>query len=287
MNVNQQQAEAWNGGESVHYVDHSDRYDRQLQPFVDALIDAARLEPHHAVLDVGCGCGVTTLSAARRARTAVGVDISEPLLAVAGERAQAASITNVEFVVADAQTYPFAEGEFDVIISQFGLMFFDDPMAAFKNLQRSLRPGGRLVFVSWQGLETNEWVMVVSDAVAQHLELPVLGGLTGGPGMFALEQPEEVTGLLQTAGFTHVEIEPLTPDILVGGGGTLDESIDFMLGMGIVRGLLGRLDPDARDAVLEAIGAALAERYESGVGITLGAAGWLISAVAETPDPHS
>jgi len=84
MNANQQQSDAWNGAEAVHYVDQSDRYDRQLAPFADALFARVQLEPHHSVLDVGCGCGVTTLIAARGARTALGVDISSPLLEVAG-----------------------------------------------------------------------------------------------------------------------------------------------------------------------------------------------------------
>ncbi len=148
MNANQRQAEAWNGSESVHYVDHADRYDRQLAPFVDVLFERVQLEAHQAVLDIGCGCGVTTLTAARSVRTALGVDLSQPLLEIAASRARAASIDNVEFVVADAQTYAFAESAFDLVISQFGLMFFDDPVSAFTNLRRALMPDGRAVFVS-------------------------------------------------------------------------------------------------------------------------------------------
>jgi len=278
MNANQQQSEAWNGAESVHYVDHSDRYDRQLAPFTDALLEYIQLEPHHAVLDVGCGCGATTLAAARGARTAVGADLSRPLLEVAADRARAASLDNAEFVVADAQTYAFAAGAFDLIISQFGLMFFDDPVSAFANLRQALAPGGRLAFVCWQGLEANEWVSVVGRAVAQHTELPVLGGQAGGPGMFALEDRDEIAALLDAAGFTQIEIEPISPTILLGGGGTLDESIDFLLGAGIARGLLGRVEPEARPAVIQAIRVALTERYEPGVGVRIGTGAWFVSA---------
>lgn len=278
MSANQQQSEAWNGGEAVHYVDHSDRYDRQLEPFADALFERVQLEPHHSVLDVGCGCGVTTLTAARRARTALGVDISAPLLEVATDRARSASLDNAEFVVADAQTYAFDEGAFDLVISQFGLMFFDDPVSALANLRRALAPRGQLAFVCWQGLEANEWVMTVGRPVAQHTELPTLGGLAAGPGMFALKDPDETAALLDAAGFTQIDIEPVSPTILLGGGGTLDESIDFLLGMGIARGLLGRLDPDARAAAIESVRVSLAGRYERGVGVRLGAGGWLVSA---------
>jgi ubiquinone/menaquinone biosynthesis C-methylase UbiE len=248
MNVNQQQSEAWNGAESVHYVDHADRYDRQLEPIAAALFQLVTLDPDSAVLDVGCGCGATTLTAARGARTALGMDLSKPLLEVAAERSRAASLVNAEFVNADAQTYAFDEGAFDLVISQFGVMFFDDPVTAFTNLRRALVPGGHTAFTCWRGLEANEWVSVVADAAARHVALPPLGGLTGGPGMFALKDPDETAALLDAAGFTQIRIEPISPTILLGGGGTLDESIDFLLGTGIARGLLGSVDPDARSA---------------------------------------
>jgi SAM-dependent methyltransferase len=278
MAANQQQAEAWNGGESVHYVDHADRYDRQLAPFVDALFGQARLEPDHSVLDVGCGCGVTTLTAARRARRVLGADLSEPLLGIAASRARSASIDNVEFMVADAQTHDFAEGTFDVLISQFGLMFFDDPVSAFANLRRALVPGGRAVFVCWQGLDANDWLMVVGREVARRAALPELGGLAGGPGMFSLEDPGETAALLDGVGFTQVSCESISPTILLGGGGTLDDAVDFLLGMGMARGLLGGVESGARAAVNDAVRASLAERYEPGVGVRLGTGAWLVSA---------
>lgn len=278
MGVNQGQVEAWNGGESVHYVDHADRYDRQLQPFADALLARADVQPYQAVLDIGCGCGVTTLAAASRARSALGVDISNPLIAVARQRAREQSVDNVDFTVADAQTHPFPADTFDLVISQFGLMFFDDPVTAFSNLRRSLAPRGRISFIAWQGLGANEWVCAVGDAVAQHVELPTLGGIAGGPGMFAHQEPDEVASLLGSAGFTAFEVESVTPDILIAGGGTVDEAVSFMLGMGIVKGLLGRLDDDARADAIAAVSSTLAHRNDRGTGVSIGAAGWLYSA---------
>jgi len=278
MTANQQQSEAWNGAESAHYVDHADRYDRQLAPFTDALFACAELGPDRAVLDVGCGCGATTIAAARCSRTVLGVDLSKPLLEIAADRARSASIGNAEFVVADAQTYAFAEGAFDVVISQFGLMFFDDPVSAFTNLRRALAPGGRTAFVCWQGLEANEWVAVVGRAVAQHVALPDLGGHAGGPGMFAFKDPDEIAALLDAAGFTQIAIDAISPTILLGGGGTLDDSVEFLLGTGIARGLLGRLEPDAGDVAIEGVRVSLAERYEPGVGVRLGTGAWLVSA---------
>ena len=278
MGPNQQQSEAWNGAESVHYVDHADRYDRQLAPFTDALFDAVTLGSGDSVLDVGCGTGEATLRVARHVRRAVGVDISAPLVDVATQRAGAASLTNTEFLVADAQTHAFGDGAFDLVMSQFGLMFFDDPVAAFVNLRRSLAPHGRLAFVTWQGLGANEWVMTLGRAVERQVPLPDLGGRAGGPGMFALRDGDEIVALLGEAGFTGVRVEAVTPTLLIGGGGTLEESVDFLLGMGIARGLLGMVGPDGRDEAVEAVRAALRERYEPGVGVRLDAAGWLVTA---------
>lgn len=278
MNPNQGQVEAWNGGESVHYVDNAERYDRQLLKFSDVLLDSARITRDDRVLDVGCGCGITTLRAAQSAHRALGLDISHPLVGIARERAGAKGVGNAEFVVADAQTHDFGEGDFTVILSQFGLMFFDDPEGAFSNLRRALAAGGRLSFVCWQGLEANEWLTVVARAAAKFVELPEFGGRKSGPGMFALKRSDETTELLEAAGYTHVVVEPISTTVLLGGGGEPDESIEFLLGMGMVRGLLGRLDNHARETAVAEIRADLAERYEAGVGVTLGAAGWLVSA---------
>lgn len=278
MAPNEKQLEAWNGGESVHYTDHADRYDRQLAPFTESLLEQVRVTPVRSLLDVGCGCGALTLAAARIADSAVGLDFSAPLTEIASERARAERIDNVEFVVADAQTHAFAPGGFDLVVSQFGVMFFDDPAGAFSNLRRSLNSDGRLSFVSWQGLPKNEWLTLVAREVANHVELPEFGGLSKGPGMFALMDQDETTTLLETAGFTEVAFESLGPTILVGGGGTVDQSMDFLLGMGMVRGLIGLAGADAHDKVVEEVRSSLTERYEPGVGVRLSAAAWRVTA---------
>ena len=279
MAPNEKQSEAWNGGESVHYVDHADRYDRQLAPFTEALLEQIRLTPRPSLLDVGCGCGALTLAAARFADSAVGIDISAPLTVVASERARTARIDNVEFVVADAQIHAFAPDTFDLVVSQFGLMFFDDPVGAFSNLRRSLAPGGRLAFVSWQGIPANEWLTVIASQVAKCVEIPEFGGLSKGPGMFALMDQDETTALLESAGFTEVAFESLSPTILIGGGGTVDQAMEFLLGMGMARGLVGLAGTDAHDEVVEAVRLSLTERYEPGVGVQLGAGAWVVTAL--------
>lgn len=278
MAANEKQREAWNGTESVLYVEQADRFDRHLAPFTEALVEQVRLAPHRSLLDVGCGCGALALAAARIADSVVGLDFSAPLTEVASDRARAARLDNVEFVVADAQTHAFVPDSFDVVVSQFGLMFFDDPLTAFSNLRGSLAPGGRLAFISWQGLPANEWLTVVAGEVAKHVEIPEFGGLSRGPGMFALMDRDETTALLTTAGFTEVAFESLAPTLVVGGGGPLDESIDFLLGNGMVRGLVGLAGTDAHDTVVEAVRLSLADHYEAGIGLRLGAGAWLVTA---------
>jgi SAM-dependent methyltransferase len=278
MPANEQQAEAWNGSESLHYVDNADRYDLQLEPFTRALFERALPQTHEVVLDVGCGSGATTLIAAAKTEHATGIDLSQPLVELAIRRAQAAAIGNADFMIADAQTHDFAAGTFDLLISQFGLMFFDDPVRAFTNIRRALRPDGRVVFVSWQGLPANEWLTLIGDAVGRHVELPEFGGQARGPGMFSLCDVDETAALLDTAGFEQVECESCTPTILVGGGGSLDESIDFLLGMGMARGLLSLVDASARPDVIRTVSAELSDRFEEGMGTRLGAAAWVVAA---------
>lgn len=280
MPANEQQAEVWNGSESLHYVDHADRYDVQLAPFTWAVLDRASSQAREIVLDVGCGSGAMTLAAATRAERVTGIDLSQPLVELAERRAQTGAIGNADFVIADAQTYEFAAGTFDLLLSQFGLMFFDDPVRAFTNIRSALRPGGRAVFVVWQGLHANEWLTVIGDAVGRHAELPEFGGQARGPGMFSLCDVDEIATLLRAAGFEEAEYESCTPTVLLGGGGTLHESIDFLFGMGMPRGLLGLVDPSARAEVIRTVSAELSDRYEEGIGVRLGAAAWLVAAQA-------
>ena len=273
---NEQQSAAWNGPEADHYVEQADRYDLQLRPVTEAMLRRAAVTTADEVLDVGCGTGATTLAVARRAARVVGLDISAPLVEVARCRAAEASI-DVELVVADAQTHRF-DGGFDVVVSQLGLMFFDDPVVAFANLRSALRPGGRLAFTSWRPLEDNEWLLVLARARPEPL--PRLGGLAAGPGMFALQDLDEITGLLESAGFADVVVDPLAVDLLLGGGGSLDDAVQFLLDTGIGRGLLGDLAPEARPSAVGAVRAALAQRYEDGSGVRIGAATWLVTARA-------
>jgi SAM-dependent methyltransferase len=273
--VNADQAQAWNGGQARSWLDREDQHANAARAHREALLEAAAVAPGEQVLDVGCGTGATTRAAARAAGDggqATGLDISEPLLARARQRAADAGITNVEFVCADAQVAPLAEGRFDLVMSKFGVMFFADPVAAFLNLAQAVRPGGRLAFVSWRPPEENEWIQVLRTAAAGGRDAPPI--TVGAPGMFGLAEREHVAGVVATAGFTDVHLEPLDLPFALG---PLDDACGFGAEVGVVRALLDDLEPDARTAALDSLWAALAA-HDGPDGVVLGSAVWVVTA---------
>jgi SAM-dependent methyltransferase len=161
------------------------------------------------VLDIGCGSGHTTRQAARAARDghALGVDISAS--AIENARALSGDLGNVGFEQADAQVHPFARGSFDLVISRFGTMFFDDPGAAFANVGRALRPGGRLVMMVWQARDDNEWAVAVRRALG---DAPA----TGGPDAFSLADPAHATRILGAAGFADITFADVREPVYYG-----------------------------------------------------------------------
>ncbi|HUF83476.1 MAG TPA: methyltransferase domain-containing protein [Acidimicrobiia bacterium] len=275
---NTEQAEHWNADEAHHWVAQQARYGAMLAPFGELVLETAALQSGDDVLDIGCGCGDTTLAAARAADdgSALGVDLSEPMLVRARERAQKEGATNVRFELGDAQVHPFPDTAFDVALSRFGVMFFENPNAAFANVARALRPSGRLSFVCWRELEANEWLMVPGVAVAEHVPLPDLGE-PNAPGMFAFAASDRVAGILTDAGFADVDIEAAVLPLLVGGGGTLDDAIAFMRDSGIGRTLLADAEPAAAERAFDAARAAL-EPYATPRGVELGSAVWVVRA---------
>jgi SAM-dependent methyltransferase len=216
--VTTEPGEHWPREATELYLREADRIEAMNGAFGEAMLDAVRLEPGERVLDVGCGYGTTTLEAARRVApggTAVGIDITAPLLDLARQRAVAAGLDNVEFLEADAQVHPFQEGAFDAVISRFGIMFFEDPEAAFSNLGRAVRPGGRLVVVCPNDPLQSEWVAVAFAAAAPHVGLPDLGP-PGAPGPFAFAEGNRLERTIRAGGFIDVTLEAITRPIRIG-----------------------------------------------------------------------
>ena len=175
MSANEPMIELWNGDDTAAWTTHPDRYDVMLGPFGDAVLNASAPSPGEQVLDVGCGAGALSLAAASAVGdtgAVVGADISRPLLALAAQRATEADAANITFLEADVQTAPLTPTAYDLIISRFGVMFFDNPVAAFRNLRSATRSGGRLAFACWRSLPENEWALVPLLAVLPHLGAP-------------------------------------------------------------------------------------------------------------------
>jgi SAM-dependent methyltransferase len=273
--ANLDQAHAWDGDEGLHWTEHDERYNAAARPYHERLFAAARIEATDSVLDIGCGCGDSTRAAGRQASAgrALGVDLSGVMLARARALTAAEGLTHVSFEQADAQVHPFVPDSFDVAISRFGAMFFADQRAAFANIGRAIRPGGRLALVAWQGLAANEWLVAIRGSLAAGRELPTPP--PGTPGPFGLADAAAVTGTLLDAGFTDVEVaECCEPFVL---GVDTEDAFEFIRGVGIVQGLVEDLDARTRDAALEELHTTIAT-HATADGVAFGSATWLITA---------
>ncbi len=279
---NRDQAEHWNSRETMgQWLDEQAAHDQMLEPFIEMLINGAGLRAGDRVLDVGCGCGATTMAAARVVApgAVVGIDLSAPMLAQARTDAHSAGLGNVTLHEADAQTHAFDPGAFDAVMSRFGIMFFDDPVAAFTNLHGAARDGARLAFVCWQPLAANEWLLVPGAALAEHVPLQDIGGAPGGPGMFAFADSRDVTRVLQDAGWSDIDTTDVRTPMYVGGHGSLDHAVKFLRSGSIGRTMLSGVDPDTQERAVEAVRNAL-EPHHDGRGVRLEAAVWLVTARA-------
>lgn len=269
------QLEQW-AREGEQWVAEAGRYDAMLQSFGAAVLAAASLSPGERVADVGCGNGAMTIDAARRVGPdgrVLGIDISTPMLGLARRRAKEAGLGNVEFVEADAQVHPFGGGSLDAIFSRFGVMFFDDPEAAFANLASALRPGGRIAFACWQDLFQNQWLLIPGAAAAEHVGLPQME--PGAPGPFALADGGRVEHLLGSAGFQDVSLESIARPMRVGSD--VDDTVAFFESTDIARRLMADAPPDKVAAALDAIREALVP-HAGEEGVVLSGTAWLVTA---------
>jgi SAM-dependent methyltransferase len=279
--TNQEQIRYWNEESGLKWVRNQQRLDAQIEPPGLAAMQRADVRAGEQVLDVGCGCGQTSLALAERVGpqgSVVGLDISQPMLARARERQQELKRLNLEFIQADAQTYAFARDRFDLIFSRFGVMFFDDPAAAFRNLRTALRATGRLCFICWQELAKNDWARVPLKAALQHVPPPP-PPVPHAPGPFAFADPDRLRLILTNAGFTDVSLETHQTALSLGGATTVEEAADFSLEIGPVGMLLRTADADTRTRVASSIRGAL-RPYAGPNGVRLTGTTWIVCARA-------
>jgi SAM-dependent methyltransferase len=274
---NREQIEYWNGPRGASWVAEQDMRDRALAPFGDAVLQRARAVAGERVIDIGCGCGATTLAlaAAVGPRGAVlGVDVSEPMLARARERA--AELSQVSFQNADAATFAFG-GDAALLYSRFGVMFFDDPRAAFANLKKALASGGRLAFVCWRDLRENAWMSVPFAAVKEVVKPTQPPPPPDAPGPLAFADPARVRSILEGAGFGEVELAQFDHAMPIGDGRGLDAAAADAASMGPAARLLGEASDEVRARAVAAVRTALAP-YARGDDVALSAAAWVVSA---------
>jgi SAM-dependent methyltransferase len=250
-------------------------YDAELRRHNEVLRRACGIQVRDHVLDIGCGAGQTTRQAARTAQagSALGVDVSAPAIERARDLARAEDLRNVTFERADAQVYRFPHERFDVAISRFGTMFFDDPTAAFANIRRALRPAGRLVMMVWQAAQRNEWDVTIRESLAAaegQMALP-----SGGPDAFSLADPPAVTEILEAAGFADVAFTDVREPVYYGPD--VAAALDWVRGFRCTTAALNRLDPATAARAVGRLRAALAA-HTSANGVWFHSRAWIITA---------
>ena len=271
---NQAQAELWNGQAGRNWVEQNALLDRLLEPLVRPLVDAVRRQDARDVLDVGCGAGATTFAVADALAgqgRCTGLDLSVPLIDLARRRAVEIGADNAEFVAADAQLHAFPPARFDAVISRFGVMFFDDPVAAFANLRRAARPDAGLACVAWRGIEDNPFMTAAERAAAPLLPEPPPRA-PDAPGQFAFADRQRVSGILMAAGWREVDLRPLD----VACEMPADDLATYAVRMGPVSLVLPSLETDRREAVIAAVRRGFASFVTDGVA-RFTAACWMVT----------
>lgn len=271
---NSEQIEYWNGRAGHTWVTSQAHLDGMLAPISDALIERAAVRPGERAVDVGCGCGDTTLALAARGAAVWGIDISEPMLARARERVPAGA--GVAFSRTDAATQAFTP-DHELVFSRFGIMFFSDPYAAFSNLRTALTDDGRLCFACWQAPQLNPWMAIAGRAVQPMLREPAEKPDPRAPGPFAFADADYVRDIVTRAGFVDVQLEDFKPTVHLGDD--LATAMTFLQQVGPLSRALAELDDAMRDKALNAARQALSPHVTIH-GLDLGAACWLVRARA-------
>ncbi|WCO68004.1 methyltransferase domain-containing protein [Iamia majanohamensis] len=274
---NQEQIAYWSGNEGEQWSVEGERYDRMLRAFGEDVLDALDPGAAERILDVGCGNGALTLAAAEQVRpqgTVMGIDIATPMLTRARGRANQGGVDNVSFTEADAQVHPFPPASFDGVMSRFGVMFFDDPVAAFTNLRGALRPGGRMVFACWQDLLVNDWLMIPAAAALEHIPMPDLTEAAGS-GPFSMTDPDHVRDLLTRSGFVNIDIKAVVEPMWLGAD-TAD-TIAFLRRTDMAQSLMAEAEAEAVDHAWQAVSDVVAAHAGDG-SVTFNGAAWIVTA---------
>lgn len=274
---NAAQVDYWNATAGQTWARFQEQLDRQIEPLGLEAMRALAPAVGERILDVGCGCGQTSLELATRVTASggvIGADISLPMLEVARSRLVPPGAAKPDFRQVDAQSGELGEGSFDAVFSRFGVMFFSDPIAAFSNLRKALKPEGRLTFVCWRLFQENLWMRAPMEA-AQPFLPPTQPIDPMSPGPFAFADADRVRSVLADAGFSEVTLHAFNTSI---GGSNLEQTVDLAFRVGPLGSAL-REQPNLAPTVTGAVRSALAA-YETPSGVLMPAAVWIVQARA-------
>ena len=244
---NADQQKYWSSPQGQKWIRFEADLDAAFQTFTDALLATIDAKPGERILDIGCGTGDISLSLAKQVGEHGAIeafDIAEPLLERARDRAQASQTANIRFQHGDAQKHRFVQGAFDVLASRFGVMFFAEPVTAFANMKKALKPDGRMIFACWSGMEDNPWFRVPRDVAIAHLGKPKPFP-PRAPGPLAFSEPEYVSGILEDAGYKDIKVTSLN-DFLVPQGG-LDGGVRLASQIGMAQRIMFEYDATKED----------------------------------------
>ena len=246
----------------------------------DKVFPSLMVKDGDRAVDVGCGFGDTALQLAKRVGPrgyVLGIDCCEGFLEYGRADVRAAKAANVEFLEADVQTYPFRH-DFDFCFSRFGTQFFENPVAALRNMRTALKPGGTMTMIVWRKIDDNPWLGFAKDIVLRYLPPPGEDARTCGPGPFSMANPDVVSKQLEIAGYTNIEFERIDAPVLVGRN--VDDATDFQLALGPAGEAYREAGEIARarhDEIAHALKAGLA-RYQTAEGIVMDSSSWKVTA---------
>jgi SAM-dependent methyltransferase len=277
--TNQQQAEYW-AEYAQPWIEFEAEHELVTSVFDQPLASAAAARPGEHILDVGCGTGPSSRYFAGQVApdgTVLGVDISAPMLAEAERLTSTQGVDNLRFRLADAQVDDLGHSEFDLAVSRLGVMFFSDPVAAFANIGRALKPSGRLAFGCFAAFDANEWMALRLEAVERVTGRPAPRPVEGEPGPFALQDHERTKGILTRAGYVDPEMDRLDPEVRVPIE-TIDRYIQMATSSGPIRRAFDEnTDENVRQQILDAFRESLMARA-AGAQVTLHASTWVVTA---------
>ena len=275
---NIKQKQFWSGAGGDVWVDKQREMDIMLNPLGERAIQGLDLSGEKKILDIGCGCGATTLEIAKAVTQGevIGVDISEPMLERATKTASDMMLNNTSFQVKDVQVDEMPRSYFDIAFSRFGVMFFEDPFEAFKNINHSLKDNGQLSFVCWQHASLNPWQSLSIQVIKEFLDLPAPAPKSPGP--FAFEDKSYINEILAESGFRDIEIKDNQEDIVMFSGKSIREACeDYLTINPVVTEMLKNSPTELREEILEALIGKFSD-FHNNEGLLFPSATWIVTA---------